>query len=266
MHWRDKIRLIEGNIRLKENLIVALSGGVDSSVVAALAYGSLRQNSLAVTVKSPLLCSSDLEDATRVAEAIGINHLILSLNELELPAFLYNPPNRCYLCKKFRFTRLRKLAEERGCKYIADGTTLSDLKELRPGLKAAKELDVYSPLIEVGLSKKETSEIATFLGLPVAGKSHNSCLATRLPYGEELTLSKLKRIDEAENYIRSLIPVKLIRIRDHGYLARLEVDRNELGCLLNRNVSRKITKGLKELGYKFVTLDLEGYRFGSFDK
>lgn len=266
MVWQKKIEQILESIREKESLVVALSGGVDSSVTAALAYKALGQKSLAVTINSPLACSSDLENATKAASDIGINHLMLRLDELEIPEFSLNLPNRCYLCKKFRFTKLSELATERGFKEVADGTNLSDFKEFRPGLKAAKELGIYSPLLEAGLSKKETSKIAELLRLPVAGESHNSCLATRVPYGEELTQPKLKRIDDAEKYIKSIVPVKLLRVRDHGEMARLELGRGEQRFFLNQQVSHEITQRLKELGYKFITLDLEGYRFGSFDE
>ena len=247
-------------------MIVALSGGVDSSVVAALACKALGRDSLAVTVNSPLVPSSDIENAAKAAGYIGINHLILRLDELEMPEFILNPTNRCYLCKRFRFAKLKELAVERGFREVADGTNSSDLKEFRPGLKAAKELGIYSPLLEAGLSKKETSKIAELLGLPVAGESHNSCLATRVPYGEELTQPKLKRIDDAEKYIKSIVPVKLLRVRDHGEIARLELAQDEQRFFLDQEVSHKITRKLKELGFKFVTLDLEGYRFGSFNE
>jgi len=266
MSWQEKPNRIIENIRRKGSLIVALSGGVDSSVVTALAYKALEQKSLAVTVSSPLVPSSDLGNATKVAGDIGIDHLILRLDELEIPEFSLNPPNRCYLCKKFRFAKLKELAANRGFEAVADGTNLSDLGEFRPGLKAVKELGIYSPLLEAGLSKKETSRIAELLGLPVAGESHNSCLATRVPYGEELAQPKLKRIDDAEKYIKSVIPVKLLRVRDHDEIARLEVGQEEQRFFRTQETSDKITQKLKELGYKFVTLDLEGYRWGSFDE
>lgn len=266
MFWQEKIEQILENIRKKESLIVALSGGVDSSVVAALACKALGQKSLAVTVNSPLVSSSDLENAAKAANYIGINHLILKLDELEMPEFIVNPPNRCYLCKRFRFAELKELAAERGFTEVADGTNSSDVKEFRPGLKAAKELGIYSPLLEAGLSKTETSKIAELLELPVAGEYHNSCLATRVPYGEELTQPKLKRIDEAEKYIKSIVPVKLLRVRAHGEIARLDLGRGEQRFFLDEDVSHEITRKLKELGYKFITLDLEGYRPGSFDK
>lgn len=266
MPWPEKIEQIEQAIRQKGSLLVALSGGVDSAVVAALAYRALGQKALAVTINSPLVCSGELEDARRVAEAIGINHLIVDLDELQMADFRQNSQERCYLCKQFRFTRLGEIAQEKGYQEIADGTTASDLREFRPGLKAARELGIYHPLAEAGLSQDDTAAIAAFLKLPVAGKPHNSCLATRVPYGEELAPARLQRIDKAEGFIREVLPAAQIRVRDHGELARLEVDSDAVPYLLNQSVSRQITQRLKKLGYQFVTLDLEGYRFGSFDK
>ena len=266
MSWPEKIKQVKQNIRSKESLIVALSGGVDSSVVAALAHAALGEKSLAVTVDSPLLCSGELEDAQRVAGAVGIDHLIVRLNELEMLDFSRNPPERCYLCKRLRFAKLRELAEERGYQHIADGTTASDLGEHRPGMQAAGELGIYHPLAEARLSQQDTAEIAQFLKLPVAGKAHNSCLATRLPYGEELSPERLRRIDQAENLIREMLPPTQLRIRDHGDLARLELAPDTIAHILSQNIYPQIALKLKELGYRFVTLDLDGYRFGSFDR
>jgi len=262
----ERIDRIVTSISRKESLIVALSGGLDSSVVAALAHRALGEKALAVTVDSPLTDSGDLRDAVRVAEHIGISHLVLQLNELELPKFRLNPPERCYLCKQYRFARLKELASERGYRDVADGTTLDDLKEHRPGLEAARQLGVYSPLLEGKLTKKGVLSVAEFLGLPLTGKPHNSCLATRVPYGEELTVARLKRIDEAEHYLRNLIKVKNLRLREHGSLARLELDREGIGHLIDEHISHQVVKKLGELGYKYVTVDIEGYRFGSFDE
>jgi pyridinium-3,5-biscarboxylic acid mononucleotide sulfurtransferase len=266
MTWQEKTQEIVASIRQKKGLVVALSGGLDSSVVSALAHQALGKRSLAVTIDSPLTCSGDLHDAVRVAEFIGIEHLIVRLNELEFPEFRSNPVERCYLCKHHRFERLLSLARERGYQAVADGTNRDDGKEFRPGLRAAKKLGVYSPLVEAGLSKPEVLAIAESLGLPVARKPHNSCLATRIPYGEELSAARLERIDTAETYLRSLAPFKQLRLRDHGHLARLELDQEGISYLMDESISHKVVKKLRELGYNFVTLDLEGYRFGSFDK
>jgi uncharacterized protein len=254
------------NVRQKRSLMVTLSGGLDSSVVAALAFRALGERSLAVTIDSPLTYSGDLHDAGRVAGFIGIKHLVLKFNELEIPEFRSNTTERCYLCKRHRFERLLALAREWGYQAVADGTNSDDSQEFRPGLRAAEELGVYSPLAEAGLSKREILAIAESLELPVARKPHNSCLATRVPYGEELTAERLKRIDTAESYLRSLAPFRQLRVRDHGHLARLELDEEGTTHLMDQGVLKEVVNHLKGLGYDFVTLDLEGYRFGSFDE
>ena len=266
MKLAEKIEKIVDRLSHKESLVVALSGGSDSSVVAALAHRVLGEKTLAVTVNSPLTISEDLQDAARVAGYIGIDHLILDLNELELPGFQTNPPERCYLCKKYRFAKLEELAHERGYDEVADGTISDDLKEHRPGLKAAREFGVYSPLVDGGMTRKDVLAAAELLGLPVAGKSHNSCLATRFPYGEELTPNRLKRIDEAERYLRGVLQAKNLRLRDHGCLARLELNRAAMSRLFDKNISQQMVRKLKELGYRYVTVDIEPYRSGSFDE
>lgn len=266
MKLTARIERITEQIRLKESLVVGLSGGLDSSVVAALAYRALGDRAIAVTVNSPLTISEDIEDAVRVAASIGIDHLILNLNELELPGFRVNPPERCYLCKQYRFAKLVEFARERGYRLMADGTNHDDLGEHRPGLKAARELGIYSPLAEGGMGRADVVAAAEFFKLPVAGKAHNSCLATRLPYGEELTPERLARINAAERYLHERLQPRELRLREHGSLARIELDRAALGRLLDEDISREVSQHLKQLGYKHITADIEAYRFGSFDE
>ena len=261
-----KIDDLMENLRRMHGVVVAFSGGIDSSLVTALAYKALGLKALAITIDSPLMPSGDLDDAKRTAREIGIEHMILGLNELDIPDFSTNPPNRCYLCKRFRFEKLKEKAIGKGFETVADGTNLSDLREYRPGLKAAKKLGIYSPLLEAGLSKEDTRMMGDLLGLPTAAKPASPCLATRIPYGHPLEQAKLERIDRAEGYIRILTGVKVLRVRDHGNLARIEVNQDENDLLLRAGVLRQISQNLMQLGYDFVTLDLEGYRTGSFDK
>lgn len=270
---KGKIEALIGKIisdlRKCESVIVAYSGGVDSSVVAALAYKALGGKALAVTVDSPLLPYGELANAKHVARHIGIKHLIVKFDELKLPGFSRNPSNRCYICKKARFQLLREIAEQKGFKTITDGTNLDDSKEYRPGITALKEENIYSPLLENRVDKATSRKIASILGLPVANKPSNTCLATRLPYGQEITLEKLNRINLAEAYIKRKLKIEVVRVRDHDGLARIELEKGFLKENL-KNYDYKawlsITKKFKKLGFKYVTLDVESYRSGVFDK
>ncbi len=261
----QKIDELIDALRQKKSIAVALSGGVDSSLVAMLACRALGEKASAITINSPLLPSGDINIARKTAGEIGIEHVVLELNELDIPGFSNNPPDRCYLCKRFRFATLKKKANEMGLKVVADGTTYSDLSEYRPGIRTLKELDVYSPLLQAGITKQQTRSIGNLLGLTTASKPANTCLATRIPYGEFLEPARLKRIDSAEVYIRALTGVKTLRVRDHGNMARIEVGNDEIKRLLNSAVMGKISQQLRGLGYSFVTLDLEGYRPGIYD-
>jgi len=265
MPLQEKINRAIDIIRTKGRVAVALSGGVDSSVVATLTHRTLGDKALAVTVSSPIASSRDLDNARKVTCYLDMKHAIIDLNELEIPGFSANPTDRCYLCKRFRFNKLKEFASEKGYNAVADGTNLSDFGQYRPGMKASEELGIFHPLAEAGISKEATHKIAMLFDLPVASEPSNSCIAARLPYGEILSLPRLKRIDDAENCIRNIVPVRILRVRDHGTIARIETSPDEQGLFLDRKSAEDITEGLKELGYKFVTLDLTGYRFGSFD-
>lgn len=247
------------------SVVVALSGGVDSSVVAALAFEALKEKAVAVTFDSPLTPTGELEDAKIVASQIGIRHLVEKLNELRSGPIIQNPPDRCYHCKLQRFRQAQIFALKHGFNAVVDGTTASDMGENRPGLRAIEELGIISPLLEVGITKMEARQIAKELNLPVASKPSNSCLATRIPYGERLSKERLSRIAAAENSIRELIGIATLRVRDHGKLARIEVSNEILQFILQGDIAKQIVEQLKSLGYEYVTLDLEGYRFGSFD-
>jgi uncharacterized protein len=248
------------------SVLVALSGGVDSSVVAALAFEALGENAIAVTFESPLTPSSEVEDAQSVAKAIGIQHQIHSIDEFKDQSIIANPHDRCYHCKLLRFRQARVLAIKLGITNILDGTTLSDEEEYRPGLQAIDELGIISPLREAEMTKTEARQLARELHLPVADKPPNSCLATRIPYNEPLTRERLARIAAAELAVREIVNVKVLRVRDHGNLARIEVSKEQLPLLLKDDVSGRIHQKLMDLGYEFVTVDLQGYRFGSFDE
>jgi len=250
----------------KKGVLVAFSGGVDSTLVAYAAKTALGDKALAVTANSLLLPPGELEEAKKLAKLIGIRHKIIEVNELENKRLVENPPNRCYYCKKELMGTLLKIALEEGLEIVVDGTNADDMQSYRPGIKALKELGIRSPLAEVGLKKDEVRAISRMLGLPTADKPPVACLASRFPYGKKITLEAVKRVGKAETIIKKLAGVKLVRVRDHGNIARIEVAREERKKLFNEKVLDEISKRLKELGFLYVTMELEGYVSGSLDR
>jgi uncharacterized protein len=250
----------------KKGVLVAFSGGVDSTLVAYAAKTVLGDKALAVTANSPLLPPGELEEAKKLAKLMGIRHKIIEVNELENKHLVENPPNRCYYCKKELMETLLKIASEEGLEVVVDGTNADDMQSYRPGIKALRELGIRSPLAEVGLKKDEIRAISKTLGLPTADKPPVACLASRFPYGRKITPEAVKRVGEAETIVRRLAGVKLVRVRDHGEIARIEIAREERRKLFNEKLLDEISKRLKELGFLYVTMELEGYVSGSLDK
>jgi uncharacterized protein len=248
----------------KDGVVIAFSGGVDSSTLAAICYKVLGEKAIAVTAISPLYPQEEFEEAKRVAAEIGIKHIPLETNELLNEDFVRNPENRCYYCKMELLKSLKSLAEKLGFKSVFEGTNYSDLEGHRPGFKAVMEMEnVYSPWVENGFTKEEIRTIARRIGLSVSEKPPLACLASRIPFGEKITLEKLKRIGKAENIIRKITGVKQLRVRDHNGLARIEVGKDERQIFFDTRVMDMIAEELRRLGFKYITLDLEGYKSGS---
>ena len=248
-------------------VVVAFSGGVDSSVVlaaAARALGPFRV--YAVTADSPTYSRTELEWAKRVAGLLGVNHVIIGTNELDDENFASNPPIRCYYCKKELAQRLKEVAERVGAKVIVDGTNSEDLGGHRPGYLAFKEESVRSPLAELGFTKSDIRQVARLLGLPNWDKPSMACLASRIPYGQRITLERLKRIEAAEEAVRALTGARQVRVRDHSDIARIEVGRGDRRLFFSEEVMDEVARRLKQLGWRYVALDLEGYRSGRMDE
>jgi uncharacterized protein len=249
--------------RDKESVVVALSGGVDSAVVAKAAHDVLESKAIAVTARSSTLPVKELECAKEVAREIGIEHIIIDEDELDDPRFVENPSNRCYFCREGLVKAVRNLADEKGIKDVLDGANADDPMEHRPGLKALREGGARSPLLELGLSKEDVREISRHFGLSVSDKPSMACLASRIPYGERITKKKLSMVERAEDYLKSL-GFKQVRVRNHSGIARIEVEEQDIKKAIS--MKKEISQKLREIGLKYITLDLEGYRSGSMDE
>jgi len=249
-------------------IVVAFSGGVDSSLVLTLAAQALGKDGvIAATAISVTYPEEDLFWAKRIASLLNVKHVIFESDEVCDPNFVSNPPNRCYFCKRSMASKLMDVAREYNAKAIVDGTNASDVKVHRPGYFALKECGVRSPLAEVGVTKDEARSIARSLNLPNWSKPSMACLASRIPYGETITLERLARVAKAEKIVKDFTGVRQLRVRDHqGSIARIEVGRDERRLFFDEEIMDNIARELLKLGYKFVTLDLIGYREGSLDE
>jgi uncharacterized protein len=260
---KEKLKHLKEIIKEKDSLMIAFSGGVDSSLVAKIANEVLGEKALAVTLTSDTFSKRELESAKIIAQEIGITHEIIESSELGNEAFVKNPENRCYYCKKEESAVLKRIAKGKGIKYIADGVNLSDFDEHRPGIKALDEEDIIHPLVEARIKKSDIKAMAKFLGLSNYNMPSTTCLSSRISYGEEITSEKLKRIEEAESFILSL-GFRQVRVRCHKDVARIEVEKEEIKNAIS--FREEIVRRLKTVGFKYITLDLEGYRSGSMDE
>jgi uncharacterized protein len=259
----EKLKHLKSIIQSCESAVIAFSGGADSSLVCAVAHDLLGERAVAVTAMSPTYPPDELEVTKEVAKKIGIKHLTLTTNELEGPNFISNPPDRCYYCKRGLFQKLDEIRKKLGFKKILDGTNFDDISAFRPGLRALKEFEVASPLAEAGLAKEEVRRLAANYRLPNADKPASPCLATRIPFGQTITLEKLERVARAESSVRS-IGFRVVRVRDHNGLGVVEVDRSELARA--KELEGEILAAVKKAGYASAMLDRSGYREGGGDR
>ncbi|MEE9457231.1 MAG: ATP-dependent sacrificial sulfur transferase LarE [bacterium] len=247
------------------SLLVAFSGGADSTFLLATAQKAVRGRVLAVTARSPAYPSRELEHAQATVRILDAEQALVDSHEAEDPTFRANPPDRCYYCKRSLFGELKRFAAENDLEAVADGTTADELEGHRPGARAARELGIISPLAEVGLTKEEVKWLARENGVPNFERPRGACLASRFPYGEEITLEKLKLIEDAEEVLADL-GFQQMRCRYYGPTVRIELDAKELPRATRPEIRQRIAAGLRALGFKFVTLDLDGYRTGSMDE
>ena len=247
------------------SVIVAFSGGVDSTFVLKVAYDTLGDRVLALTTTSPTMPDEDRESALAMAQVISARHLIVESNELEIPGYSANPINRCYLCKHNLFTVCEAKAAELGIDNIVDGLNLDDLHDYRPGMQAASEKRVRHPLVEATLSKAEIRELSRGMRLPTWDRPASPCLSSRFPYGTEITVEGLAKVAAGEHILHTM-GFKIARVRFHGEVARLELERDEIARIFETQIRDTVEREFKKIGFRFVAIDLKGFRSGSLNE
>jgi len=264
MDINERYERLKKQIRELGSVAVAYSGGVDSTLLCKVAHDALGDRAIAVTVVSPMLPRREVEAARTHARSIGIRHVLAQESTID-PSVAENPPQRCYFCKRLEFSAIMRIAERERVSSVLDGSNRDDLSDYRPGLKALSELGIVSPLREAGLDKAAIRELSRRLGLPTWDKPALACLASRVPYGDRITVEKLQRVDQAEDYLRG-IGVRQVRVRTHQDLARIEVARDERPKLLDAVIMDGVSARLKSLGFLYVCMELEGYATGSMNR
>jgi uncharacterized protein len=246
------------------SVVVAFSGGVDSTYVAAAAFDALGERALAVTGVSPSIPEAEVAEAKQLAALIGIAHRLIETHEMDRPGYVENSPDRCFYCKDELYTLLGQMTQIDGYDFVADGCNLDDTGDHRPGRRAAADHGVRSPLIEAGLTKDEIRELSRERGLPTWDKPAMACLSSRIPYGTPVTIEALDQIEAAEMFLRSL-GLRQLRVRHHGNVARIELDESGMTILMNGGRRNAVVERFKQLGFLYVTLDLAGFRSGSMN-
>lgn len=261
----EKFDRLKGIITEMGSILVAFSGGVDSTFLLKISHDLLGDRAVAATATSPTYPVYELNEAKRLASRIGCRHLVFESNELEIPGFSENSPRRCYFCKGELFSILREKAAELGIDYVADGTNCDDLGDYRPGRNAAEELGVRSPIVEAGMGKGDIRVLSKRLSLPTWNKPSFACLSSRFPYGTEITPERVGMVEACENILRDLSFVQF-RVRYHGDVARIEVGSDDFEKIMSDEVRQAVIEGFKEQGFRYVSLDLQGYRTGSMNE
>lgn len=265
MVLQEKFQLLKDNIKKRGSAAIAFSGGVDSTFLVRVDHEVLGDKMIAVTATSSTYPERELKEAMKYAKDMGVKHVIISSEELDIEGFASNPKNRCYYCKKELFTKIKNVAKENRIEYVFDGSNLDDTGDYRPGMQAARELEVVSPLKEAGLTKADIRDLSKELGLPTWDKPSFACLSSRFPYGKQITIPKLKVVEQAEQFLLDK-GIRQVRVRHHGEIARIEVSPEERAKFFDIQVMDEIGEKFIKIGFKYVTLDILGYRTGSMNE
>jgi len=261
----EKEEQLKSNLKSMRSILVAFSGGVDSTLVLALAQSVLGDNVLAVTAQSPSLPNRELSATVQLASQIGVEHLIIQTDEMSSPNYKKNPVDRCYYCKSELYGKLEKIAEDRNFNHIVNGINLDDMGDHRPGIGAAHEADVKSPLCDAEFSKQDVRDLSLKLGLSTWDKPAMACLSSRIPYGQEVTETKLSMIERAEDVLLAM-GFKQLRVRHHGDIARIEFSKEDISRFFSEDLADVVQKKFTDIGFGFTTVDIAGYKSGRLNE
>jgi pyridinium-3,5-biscarboxylic acid mononucleotide sulfurtransferase len=265
MEIYDKLNSLKKHIETLGSMVVAYSGGVDSTFLLKVAHDVLHEQVIAVTATSSTYPERECREAVDFAKKAGIPQMFVHSEELDIEGFSDNSVNRCYLCKTELFSKIKAIADQKGMKYVAEGSNLDDLGDYRPGMRAIKELGIVSPLKEAGLTKDDIRRLSKDMGLPTWDKPAFACLSSRIPYGHRITREKLQMVDKAEQYLMDL-GFRQVRVRHHGDIARIEISPSDRSRFMDAHLMDKVYEKFKELGFAYTALDLKGYRTGSMNE